>query len=58
MTAAAYLADLSLDSTTIAAALLHDVVEDTDVSVDELRVRFGDDGSVFSAKSVSLLTST
>ena len=43
VTAATYLADLSLDSTTIAAALLHDVVEDTDVSVDELRVRFGDD---------------
>ena len=35
------LADLRLDPTTIAAALLHDVVEDTDVSRDELQEKFG-----------------
>jgi GTP diphosphokinase / guanosine-3',5'-bis(diphosphate) 3'-diphosphatase len=35
------LADLRLDSTTIAAALLHDVLEDTDLSKEELETRFG-----------------
>lgn len=34
-------ADLCLDPETVAAALLHDVVEDTDTSVDELREQFG-----------------
>jgi GTP pyrophosphokinase len=34
-------ADLHLDEQTIAAALLHDVVEDTDADLDELRVEFG-----------------
>ena len=43
VSAAAYLAELSLDSTTIIAALLHDVVEDTDTSVDDIRARFGED---------------
>ena len=43
VSAASYLADLLLDGTTIAAALLHDVVEDCGVSVDELRLRFGDE---------------
>ncbi len=43
VSAATYLADLLLDGTTIAAALLHDVVEDCGVSVDELRERFGDE---------------
>ena len=38
---AKYLAGLSLDATTVAAALLHDVVEDCDVSVEEIRKRFG-----------------
>jgi GTP diphosphokinase / guanosine-3',5'-bis(diphosphate) 3'-diphosphatase len=37
------LADLRLDPTTIAAALLHDVLEDTDVTKDELRGQFGDE---------------
>ncbi|MEX2431305.1 MAG: bifunctional (p)ppGpp synthetase/guanosine-3',5'-bis(diphosphate) 3'-pyrophosphohydrolase [Dehalococcoidia bacterium] len=41
--AAKYLVDLSLDAPTIAAALLHDVVEDCGVSVQELRKQFGDD---------------
>ncbi len=43
VSAAKYLADLSLDAPTIAAALLHDVVEDCDVTVDDLRREFGDD---------------
>ena len=43
VSAAHYLADLTLDAPTIAAALLHDVVEDCGVTIDELRSRFGDD---------------
>ena len=39
---AGLLADLRLDSDTLAAALLHDTVEDTDVSSDDLRRQFGD----------------
>lgn len=35
------LADLQLDQETIAAALLHDVLEDTDVTIEQLRERFG-----------------
>ncbi len=37
------LADLHLDSTTIAAALLHDVLEDTDFAREELEKRFGEE---------------
>jgi GTP diphosphokinase / guanosine-3',5'-bis(diphosphate) 3'-diphosphatase len=37
------LAELRLDPTTIAAALLHDVLEDTGVTKKELKERFGDD---------------
>ena len=40
---ASYLADLNLDAPTIAAALLHDVIEDCEVTADDLRERFGDD---------------
>jgi guanosine-3',5'-bis(diphosphate) 3'-pyrophosphohydrolase len=40
---ARYLADLHLDTTTLSAALLHDVIEDCGVTVEELRGRFGDD---------------
>ncbi len=36
-------AELKLDAATIAAALLHDVVEDTPAELDEVRERFGDD---------------
>jgi guanosine-3',5'-bis(diphosphate) 3'-pyrophosphohydrolase len=36
-------ADLHLDSATLAAALLHDVVEDTEVSVEEVKAQFGDE---------------
>ncbi len=34
---------LGMDSQSIAAALLHDVVEDTDISLEELQRRFGED---------------
>src|SRR5215210_6138736 len=37
------LADLHLDATTIAAALLHDVLEDTDLTREELETRFGEE---------------
>lgn len=39
---ASYLAGLSLDATTLAAALLHDVVEDCGISLEEIRREFGD----------------
>ena len=35
------LAELHLDSTTIAAGLLHDVVEDTDIGLDKVKEAFG-----------------
>jgi len=38
---ATILAEQQMDSTTIAAALLHDVVEDSNVSIDEIRRDFG-----------------
>ena len=41
--AAKILAGLQLDEATLAAALLHDTVEDTDVSLDEIRSEFGDE---------------
>src|ERR671929_33090 len=37
------LADLHLDATTIAAAILHDVLEDTDLTKEELETRFGEE---------------
>ncbi len=37
------LADLEMDKETIAAGILHDVVEDTQISEDEIRKDFGDD---------------
>ncbi len=37
------LADLRMDSTTVIAALLHDVVEDTDITVEQLREEFGNE---------------
>ncbi|HVM11321.1 MAG TPA: bifunctional (p)ppGpp synthetase/guanosine-3',5'-bis(diphosphate) 3'-pyrophosphohydrolase, partial [Actinomycetota bacterium] len=36
------LADLGMDATTVIAALLHDVVEDTAVTVEDIREEFGD----------------
>ncbi|MDQ7841745.1 MAG: bifunctional (p)ppGpp synthetase/guanosine-3',5'-bis(diphosphate) 3'-pyrophosphohydrolase [bacterium] len=41
VTVATILADLRLDVTTVSAALLHDVLEDTGVELSELRDRFG-----------------
>ncbi|MFL5946202.1 MAG: RelA/SpoT family protein [Gaiellaceae bacterium] len=41
--AAKICAQLRLDDETIAAALLHDVVEDTDVDLEDVRSEFGDD---------------
>ncbi|MBP0985685.1 MAG: bifunctional (p)ppGpp synthetase/guanosine-3',5'-bis(diphosphate) 3'-pyrophosphohydrolase, partial [Oscillospiraceae bacterium] len=40
---ASYLVDLGLDSECICAALLHDVVEDTNTSLDEIRAAFGEE---------------
>jgi GTP diphosphokinase / guanosine-3',5'-bis(diphosphate) 3'-diphosphatase len=40
---AGIVADLRLDTTTLAAALLHDTVEDTDVSLEDLKTAFGDE---------------
>jgi GTP pyrophosphokinase len=40
---ATLLADLQMDSTTIAAALLHDVVEDSDVPLAQIRSDFGNE---------------
>ena len=40
---ALFLAELHLDATTIAAALLHDVIEDCNITYDDLKVRFGED---------------
>ncbi len=37
------LAELHMDTATLKAALLHDVVEDSDVSLEEIRKRFGDE---------------
>src|SRR4029079_10299335 len=37
------LADLGLDDVTLAGALLHDAVEDTSVTLDDLEARFGPD---------------
>ncbi len=37
------LADLNLDATTLAAGLLHDVLEDTEVTASEILETFGDD---------------
>ncbi|MCV2394537.1 bifunctional (p)ppGpp synthetase/guanosine-3',5'-bis(diphosphate) 3'-pyrophosphohydrolase [Actinotalea sp. M2MS4P-6] len=40
---ATILADLGMTTSTLAAALLHDTVEDTDYSLDQLRSDFGDE---------------
>lgn len=37
------LADMRLDATTVVAAILHDVIEDTDAARDEVEQRFGSD---------------
>src|SRR5439155_662527 len=43
LSVAMIVAELGLDDVTIAAALLHDAVEDTKLSLDELRSSFGND---------------
>jgi GTP diphosphokinase / guanosine-3',5'-bis(diphosphate) 3'-diphosphatase len=43
LSVARILADLGLDTTTLAAALLHDVVEDTDVTLGQLEDEFGNE---------------
>jgi len=43
LTVASLLADMRMDVDTIVAGLLHDVVEDTPVALEELRERFGAD---------------
>jgi GTP diphosphokinase / guanosine-3',5'-bis(diphosphate) 3'-diphosphatase len=55
---ATLLADLQMDSTTIAAALLHDVVEDSDVSLEQIRHDFGPEvaGLVDGLTNLSSLT--
>jgi guanosine-3',5'-bis(diphosphate) 3'-pyrophosphohydrolase len=50
-------AELHLDEQTIAAALLHDVVEDTDVELDELRADFGAEITIL-VEGVTKLTRT
>jgi len=55
---AAILAEQQLDTTTIVAALLHDVVEDSDVSLDDIRREFGAEvaGLVDGLTKISSLT--
>ena len=43
---ATYLVDLGMDTDTICVALLHDVVEDTDSTLDDIRKKFGQDVAV------------
>ncbi len=40
---AAILTDMRMDSTTIAAGLLHDTIEDADTKVEEIKDMFGDE---------------
>ena len=40
---ALYLCELNFDKETIAAALLHDLIEDTDVSYEDLKKEFGEE---------------
>ncbi|MEG0750946.1 MAG: bifunctional (p)ppGpp synthetase/guanosine-3',5'-bis(diphosphate) 3'-pyrophosphohydrolase [Oscillospiraceae bacterium] len=43
LSVASLLVDLGLDTESVCAALLHDVVEDTGVTLDEIKSKFGDD---------------
>ena len=43
LTVATILADLRLDVDTLIAAMVHDVVEDTDYEMEDIRQRFGKD---------------
>lgn len=46
LSVASILLDYCMDTDTICAALLHDVVEDTDTSLDDIRRKFGEDVAV------------
>ena len=48
------LADLHLDATSLAAALLHDVPEDTQVTLEDVRAQFGDEDWDFVRTFVAL----
>ncbi len=50
-------AELRLDEQTIVAALLHDVVEDTESDIDEIRAEFGDEVALL-VEGVTKLTRT
>jgi len=50
-------AEMRLDEQTIVAALLHDVVEDTDSVIDEIRAEFGDEVALL-VEGVTKLTRT
>ncbi|MDP2168137.1 MAG: bifunctional (p)ppGpp synthetase/guanosine-3',5'-bis(diphosphate) 3'-pyrophosphohydrolase [Thermodesulfovibrionales bacterium] len=52
---ASILADLKMDTVTIAAGILHDTIEDTDVTVDDISKRFGYD-TAFLVKSLTKLS--
>ena len=54
---AIFLADLKLDSNTLSAALLHDVIEDCGVSYNDLAADFGNDVATL-VESVTKLTRT
>ena len=43
MAVAEILAEIELDATTVASAILHDVVEDTEITIPEVAKLFGDD---------------
>jgi GTP pyrophosphokinase len=43
MHVAIYLSELNFDKETIAAALLHDLIEDTDVTYEDLKDQFGEE---------------
>ena len=47
---ASILLDYCMDTDTVCAALLHDVVEDTAVTLEELRRQFGDEDRACSAQ--------
>ena len=53
---AIFLADLRLDANTLSAALLHDVIEDCDISYSELVKNFGNDVATFSLRFKILKT--
>src|SRR3954466_8773388 len=55
--AAKVLAMVRMDEPTIAAALLHDTVEDTGTEIDDIRAEFGDDISLL-VEGVTKLTSS